>query len=71
MKVDYSKKLQHTNMPRSQLKRLGRKCLILGEKQYFVWGTSSQSTQLIDMLNIWGNAHLGSHGYTPVCTTGH
>jgi len=32
----------------------GPKCLILGEQQYFVWDTASQSTKLLYVLNIWG-----------------
>jgi len=31
------------------------KCLTLGEQQnFFVWDAVSQSTKLLDMLNIWG-----------------
>jgi len=30
------------------------KCLIFGEQQYFLWDTTSQSTKLLDILNILG-----------------
>jgi len=34
----------------------GPKCLILGEQQYFVWDTTTQSTKWLDILNIlWGH----------------
>jgi len=41
----------------------GPKCLILGEQQYFVWDTASQSTKLLYVLNIWGVWPLGPPGY--------
>jgi len=28
--------------------------LTLGEQQYFVWDTASQSTKLLDVLKVWG-----------------
>jgi len=38
---------------RSQTKRSGGpKCLILGEQQYFIWDTASQSTKLLTILKI-------------------
>jgi len=39
---------------RNQPKIVGAKCLILGEQQYFVGDTASQSTKLLNMLNILG-----------------
>jgi len=44
----------------------GTKCLILGDQQYFVWDTTSQSTKWIDILKIWGYGSLVSTGYAYV-----
>ena len=35
---------------------LGGEFLSLGEKQYFAWDTTPQSTKWLDMLKIWGVA---------------
>jgi len=37
-------------------------CLILGEQQYFVCVTASQSTKWLDLLKIWGD--MVTPGYT-------
>ena len=37
----------------------GEKCLILGEKHFFVWDAASQDTKWQDMLKIWGARPLG------------
>jgi len=42
----------------------GAKCLIIGEKHYFVWDTASQSTKWLYVPKSWGgHGPFGLPGY--------